>query len=80
MDKIGFFPSSSTHALTTRLSLLDISASPRCTALKSRSALASSSPPAFEDAAPPPMPMRYAGPPILTTSMPMSPSVFSRFE
>lgn len=46
------------------------------TALKSSSALLE--PEGMDDAAPPPMPMRYAGPPILTMSMPTSGSSFFR--
>lgn len=59
------FPDKTTHKHT-------------CTALKSRSALLL--PEGTEEAAPPPIPMRYAGPPILTTSMPISPSAFSRWR
>eukprot|EP00962_Isochrysis_galbana_P051945 scaffold23365_cov115-Isochrysis_galbana.AAC.3 len=58
----------------TRLSLFSISASPRCTASKSSAAAAAStpSPIALDEAAPPPTPIRYAGPPTLTTHMPAS--------
>mmetsp|Transcript_42293 Transcript_42293/g.108165 ORF Transcript_42293/g.108165 Transcript_42293/m.108165 type:complete len:401 (+) Transcript_42293:127-1329(+) len=67
----------STQARTTRHSFWLISASPRCTALKSSSALLE--PLARLDAAPPPMPMRYAGPPIFTISMPGAGSSLSRW-
>mmetsp|Transcript_44428 Transcript_44428/g.123536 ORF Transcript_44428/g.123536 Transcript_44428/m.123536 type:complete len:241 (-) Transcript_44428:987-1709(-) len=75
-ETIGFRAPSSQHARMTLFIFCSISASPRCTALKSKSARLS--PSAREDAAPPPMPMRYAGPPILTTFMPTSGSDFLR--
>lgn len=72
---MGFASPISTHARTTRHSFCDISASPRCTALKSSSALPLL-PLGTELAAPPPIPMRYAGPPTLTTSIPTSGGFF----
>mmetsp|Transcript_37596 Transcript_37596/g.77222 ORF Transcript_37596/g.77222 Transcript_37596/m.77222 type:complete len:343 (+) Transcript_37596:1639-2667(+) len=58
MDTIGLRSPISMHARTTRFIFCSISASPRCTALKSRSARPSFCPNAIELAAPPPMPMR----------------------
>ena len=68
MLTIGLASPSSQHARMTRFTFCSICASPRCTALKSSSTLLS--PAAMDDAAEPPMPMRYAGPPSLTTTMP----------
>ena len=59
------------------LALPDLPVHRTCTALKSRSARLL--PEGTLDAAPPPMPMRYAGPPILTMSMPTSGSSFFRW-
>ena len=56
--------------------LAGVASPPRCTALKSAAESDLDSPPALEDAAPPPNPMRYAGPPTLTTHMPGSGSPF----
>mmetsp|Transcript_37183 Transcript_37183/g.71305 ORF Transcript_37183/g.71305 Transcript_37183/m.71305 type:complete len:276 (+) Transcript_37183:2195-3022(+) len=75
METMGLASPISTHVRTTRYSFWDISPSPRCTALKSSST--ARVPDGTEEAAPPPMPMRYAGPPIFTTSMPSSPGSFS---
>uniref|UniRef100_A0A0A9CGR6 Uncharacterized protein n=1 Tax=Arundo donax TaxID=35708 RepID=A0A0A9CGR6_ARUDO len=74
MLMMGLLSPISAHALTTRYSFCAISASPRCTALKSSSA--SFWPLTILEAAPPPIPILYAGPPIFTTSMPISGSPF----
>mmetsp|Transcript_19825 Transcript_19825/g.63179 ORF Transcript_19825/g.63179 Transcript_19825/m.63179 type:complete len:338 (+) Transcript_19825:396-1409(+) len=58
METMGLLSPISTHARITRFILFSISASPRCTASKSRAARSASSPPALEEAAPPPRPMR----------------------
>mmetsp|Transcript_44187 Transcript_44187/g.69131 ORF Transcript_44187/g.69131 Transcript_44187/m.69131 type:complete len:336 (-) Transcript_44187:28-1035(-) len=55
-ETIGLRAPSSTQARISRFILFSISASPRCTALKSSAA--SWSPESTEEAAPPPMPMR----------------------
>mmetsp|Transcript_80009 Transcript_80009/g.214132 ORF Transcript_80009/g.214132 Transcript_80009/m.214132 type:complete len:415 (-) Transcript_80009:1264-2508(-) len=78
IDTMGLRSPMSTHARTTRFIFCSISASPRCTALKSRSARFS--PKAIDDAAPPPMPMRYAGPPSFTIFMPFSGLLFLRWR
>mmetsp|Transcript_115320 Transcript_115320/g.326772 ORF Transcript_115320/g.326772 Transcript_115320/m.326772 type:complete len:364 (-) Transcript_115320:7-1098(-) len=56
IDRMGLSGPSSTQARTTRFTFCCISASPRCTALKSSSAALS--PEAIEEAAPPPTPIR----------------------
>mmetsp|Transcript_7001 Transcript_7001/g.16332 ORF Transcript_7001/g.16332 Transcript_7001/m.16332 type:complete len:385 (-) Transcript_7001:1155-2309(-) len=75
MATMGLASPSSTHARMTRFILFSISASPRCTALKSSDAWLLSCKRLL--AAPPPMPIRYAGPPTLTTHMPGSGSPLS---
>ena len=70
IDTIGFAPRRSIAARITRFILFSISASPRCTASKSSAACEASC--TREEAAPPPRPMRYAGPPTFTTNMPFS--------
>mmetsp|Transcript_630 Transcript_630/g.2493 ORF Transcript_630/g.2493 Transcript_630/m.2493 type:complete len:252 (+) Transcript_630:3509-4264(+) len=72
IDASGLRSKSSTQPRTTRFIRLSICASPRCTALKSRCAVPSED--TLDDAAPPPRPIRYAGPPILATSMPSAQS------
>mmetsp|Transcript_24390 Transcript_24390/g.55567 ORF Transcript_24390/g.55567 Transcript_24390/m.55567 type:complete len:434 (+) Transcript_24390:1767-3068(+) len=76
-ETMGLRSPRSTHARITRFIFCSISASPRCTALKSRSARPLS-PSEREEAAPPPTPMRYAGPPSFTTFIPTSGSAFLR--
>ena len=70
IDTMGLASPSSTQARSTRLTFCSISASPRCTALKSSSA--TFSPWTMLDAAPPPIPILYAGPPIFTTHIPFA--------
>ena len=70
IDTIGFASRRSIAARITRFILFSISASPRCTASKSSAACDASC--MRLDAAPPPRPMRYAGPPTFTTSMSFS--------
>mmetsp|Transcript_15113 Transcript_15113/g.45266 ORF Transcript_15113/g.45266 Transcript_15113/m.45266 type:complete len:220 (-) Transcript_15113:903-1562(-) len=76
IDTMGFAAPRSAHARTTRFMRLSICASPRWTASKSSAAFS----PLWtrDDAAPPPMPMRYAGPPTLATSMPFSAGFFAQ--
>lgn len=68
---MGFLSPISMQARTTRLSLFSISASPRCTALKSKEESLEPCT-STELAAPPPTPIRYTGPPILASKLPLS--------
>ncbi len=69
MERIGFFFPSAAQALITPWQRRCISALPRWTLLKSSAS--SFVPVIIEEAAPPPRPMRIAGPPICTMYAPV---------
>ena len=75
MERMGFAAPSDAHASMTPWQRRCISALPRWTELKSRSS--EFVPVIIEDAAPPPKPMRMAGPPIWTMRAPGVTGFFS---
>ncbi len=68
IDRIGFFGPSAQHRSMTSCARRWISAFPRCTESKSRSAVLD--PVVIDEADPPPMPMSIPGPPIWMSSDP----------